>query len=89
VGVAALHLLVVRVAQLQAALLTLQAPQVTTEELAAQGVLAQVGQQAVITLERSTVRLRAAAVVVVVVPHRVLPPAGVGAAKFRLLTPKR
>jgi hypothetical protein len=89
VAAAALRLLVVRVAQLQAAPLTLRAPQVPMEELTAQGVLAQVGQQAVITLERSTVRLRVAAVVVVVVPHRVLPPAGVGAAKFRLLTPKR
>ena len=88
-GVAAVQLLVVRAAQLQAALLTLQAPQALPADLEAQGALAQVGQQAVITLERSTVRLRAAAVVVVVLPHRVLPPAGVGAAKFRLLTPKR
>ena len=87
-GVAAVQLLVVRVAQLQAALLTLQAPQALTADLEAQGVPAQVGQQAVITLERSAARLRAAVVVVVVLSQGVLPPAGVGAAKFRLLTPK-
>jgi hypothetical protein len=89
VGAAAVRLLVVRVVPLQAALLTLQAPQVTTEELAAQGVLAQVARQVVITSEQSPVRLRAAAVVVVVLSQEVLPPARVRAAKFRLLTPKR